>query len=39
MMGRLEDFIRYLRTGSRPFPFAETVELMKLVVAGARSHA
>ncbi|MBL9214044.1 MAG: oxidoreductase [Opitutaceae bacterium] len=35
---QLEGFIQYLRTGERPFPFAETVELMKLVVAGIRSR-
>jgi len=35
---QLESFIEYLRTGVRPFPFAETVELMKLVIAGSRSR-
>lgn len=35
---QLESFIGYLRTGRRPFPFAETVELMKLVIAGIRSR-
>ncbi|MFA5865797.1 MAG: Gfo/Idh/MocA family oxidoreductase [Phycisphaerae bacterium] len=35
---QLADFIQYLRTGVRPFPFAETVELMKLVIAGIRSR-
>ena len=35
---QLEAFVDYLRTGVRPFPFAETVELMKLVIAGIRSR-
>ncbi|MEI7437414.1 MAG: Gfo/Idh/MocA family oxidoreductase [bacterium] len=35
---QLEAFIAYLRTGVRPFPFEETVELMKLVIAGIRSR-
>lgn len=36
---QLEAFIEYLRTGVRPFPFSETIELMKLVIAGIRSRA
>jgi hypothetical protein len=35
---QLEAFIAYLRTGVRPFPFAETVELMQLVIAGLQSR-
>ena len=35
---QLKSFIDYLRTGIRPFPFEETVELMKLVIAGIRSR-
>lgn len=35
---QLEGFIRYLRTGEYPFPFSETVELMKIVIAGTRSR-
>ncbi len=35
---QLEGFIEYLHTGVRPFPFDETVELMKLVIAGLRSR-
>ncbi|MFH0965855.1 MAG: Gfo/Idh/MocA family oxidoreductase [Planctomycetota bacterium] len=35
---QLLDFVRYLRTGVRPFPFDETVELMKLLIAGTRSR-
>ena len=31
-------FIQYLRTGIRPFPSAETVELMKMLIAGIRSR-
>jgi hypothetical protein len=35
---QLVAFIDYLRTGVRPFPFAETVELMTLVIAGILSR-
>jgi hypothetical protein len=35
---QLESFIGYLRTGERPFPFTETIELMQLVIAGIRSR-
>lgn len=35
---QLAAFIEYLRTGERPFPFAETVELMQLLIAGLRSR-
>ena len=35
---QLVSFIQYLRTGIRPFPFAETVELMKMLIAGIRSR-
>lgn len=35
---QLQSFVDYIRTGMRPFPFAETIELMKLVIAGARSR-
>ena len=35
---QLEAFVAYLRTGIRPFPFSETVELMKLLIAGIRSR-
>jgi hypothetical protein len=35
---QLEAFIQFLRTGVQPFPFAETVELMKLVIAGIQSR-
>ena len=35
---QLEAFIQYLRTGIHPFPFSETVELMKLVIGGIRSR-
>ncbi len=34
----MEALINYLRTGVRPFPFEETVELMRLVIAGIRSR-
>ncbi len=35
---QLEDFIRYLRTGRRPFDFAQTIELMKMLIAATRSR-
>jgi predicted dehydrogenase len=35
---QLEAFVSYLRTGERPFPFAETQELMKLIIGGIRSR-
>ena len=35
---QLSAFIDYLRTGGRPFPFAETIELMQLVIAGKLSR-
>ncbi|GHU74368.1 hypothetical protein AGMMS49992_15610 [Clostridia bacterium] len=35
---QLAAFVNYLRTGDRPFPFDETVELMKLLIAGIISR-
>lgn len=35
---QLEAFVEFLRTGRRPFPFSETEELMKIVIAGIRSR-
>src|SRR5690606_26356058 len=35
---QLEAFIAYLRTGIRPFAHEETVELMKMIIAGIRSR-
>ena len=35
---QLASFIEYVRTGVLPFPFAETVELMKIIIAGIRSR-
>jgi predicted dehydrogenase len=35
---QLAAFIDYLHTGERPFPFAETEELMRMVIAGIRSR-
>jgi predicted dehydrogenase len=35
---QLEAFVRYLRTGETPVPFAETVELVQLLIAGIRSR-
>ena len=35
---QLAAFVEYLRTGVRPFPFAETEELMKMLIAGIISR-
>ena len=35
---QLDLFVHYLRTGEEPFPFEESVELMKLVIGGLRSR-
>ncbi len=35
---QLEAFIDYLRTGELPFSFDETVECMKIIIAGIRSR-
>jgi predicted dehydrogenase len=35
---QLQAFVDFLRTGERPFPFSETVELMKIIIAGIRSR-
>ncbi|MBE2287655.1 MAG: hypothetical protein IAE77_29630 [Prosthecobacter sp.] len=36
--GQLVAFIDMLRTGERPLPFYETVELMAVIIAGIRSR-
>ena len=35
---QLESFVGYLRTGVRPFPFEETEELMRMLIAGIESR-
>jgi hypothetical protein len=35
---QLEGFIQYLRTGESPVPFGETVEQIKVLIAGLRSR-
>lgn len=35
---QLAAFVDFLRTGIRPFPYAETQELMQMVIAGLRSR-
>lgn len=35
---QLVEFVQYLRTGFEPFPFEETIELMKLVIGGIISR-
>ena len=32
-------FVEFLRTGERPYPLSETIELMAVVIAGLRSRA
>lgn len=35
---QLQEFIQYIQTGKRPFEFSETVELMKMLIAGRKSR-
>jgi predicted dehydrogenase len=35
---QLAAFVEYLRTGKPPLPFEQTVELMKIIIAGIRSR-
>ncbi len=35
---QLEAFVKYLRTGIRPFPYEETEELMRMIIAGIQSR-
>ncbi len=35
---QLAAFIGYLESGRRPFPFTETVELMRMIIAGIKSR-
>lgn len=35
---QLRAFVRYLRTGERPFPYSQTEELMRMVIAGIASR-
>lgn len=35
---QLQAFVDYLRTGVRPFPYSETEELMRMVIAGIQSR-
>lgn len=35
---QLVAFVEYLRTGRLPFDFAQTIELMKIIIAGIRSR-
>ena len=32
---QLDSFVEYLRTGNLPFDFSQTIELMKIIIAGA----
>ena len=35
---QMDNFVHYLRTGEEPFPFEQTIELMKLVIGGLMSR-
>jgi hypothetical protein len=35
---QLEEFVTYLRTGVLPFPYEETEEMMKIIIAGIESR-
>ncbi len=35
---QLDEFVEYLETGVRPYPFEETIELMEIIIAGIRSR-
>ena len=35
---QLEVFVKYLRTGVRPYPFEETIEMMKIIIGGIMSR-
>jgi hypothetical protein len=35
---QMDNFVRYLRTGIEPQPFDDTVEMMKIIIAGIRSR-
>lgn len=36
---QLEAFVGFLQSGEHPFPFSETVELMRMIIAGTESRA
>lgn len=35
---QLDQFVEYIQTGVRPYPFSETIELMEIIIAGIRSR-
>ena len=35
---QLVDFVKFLQTGERPYPWSETVELMKLLIGAIESR-
>lgn len=35
---QLEAYVNFLHTGERPFPFEETIELMKIIIGGIQSR-
>ena len=35
---QMELFVRYLRTGIEPHPFEDTIEMIKIIIAGIRSR-
>lgn len=36
---QIDEFVAFVRTGTPPYPFAETVEYMAILIAGLRSRA
>ncbi|MCM8814808.1 MAG: hypothetical protein NC931_02315 [Candidatus Omnitrophica bacterium] len=35
---QLEEFTNFVKTGKLPFPFSQTVEIIKVVIAGIKSR-
>jgi len=35
---QMDNFVKYLRTGVEPYPFEDTIEMMKIIIAGIRSR-
>lgn len=35
---QLEEFVKYVESGIRPYPIEETIELMEIIIAGIRSR-
>ena len=35
---QMDTFVQYIRTGVDPYPFEDTIEMMKIIIAGIRSR-